>query len=133
MRILNRKEDMPIVTSMLGRFAGENGLPPPVLHDLNVVLDEALNNIIAHAYDDGVHGEITVRMERRQGAIAITIEDRGRPFDPRQVSAPDLAAPLRSRKVGGLGIHFMRSLMDDITYTRFNDMNRLCLTKKLAT
>lgn len=133
MRILNRWEDMQIATSMLSRFAAENGLPPPILHDLNVVLDEALNNVIAHAYEDGAHDEITVRMELRPGAIAITIEDRGRPFDPRRASAPDLAAPLRARKVGGLGVHFMRSLMDDMTYARAGDTNRLCLIKKFTT
>jgi serine/threonine-protein kinase RsbW len=132
-RILNRWEDMPIVTSMLSRFAGENGLPPPVLHDLNVVLDEALNNIIAHGYEDGADGEIMVRLECRDGEIAMVIEDRGRPFDPRQVSAPDLTAPLHARKVGGLGVHFMRSLMDDLTYTRAGDTNRLCLIKKFTT
>ncbi len=132
-RILNRWEDMPIVTSMLGRFAGENGLPQSVLHDLNVVLDEVLNNIIAYGYEDGAQDEIKVRLERRDGEIVLLIEDQGRPFDPRQVSAPDLIAPLHARKVGGLGVHFMRSLMDDLTYTRAGDTNRLCLTKKFTT
>ena len=131
--ILNRWEDMPIVTSMLSRFAAENGLPPPVLHDLNVVLDEALNNIIAHGYADGAQDEITVRLECRDGEFAMLIEDQGQPFDPGQVPAPDLAAPLRVRKVGGLGVHFMRTLMDDLTYTRTGNTNRLCLIKKFTT
>jgi anti-sigma regulatory factor (Ser/Thr protein kinase) len=132
-RILNRWDDMPIATSMVSRFGAENGLAPAVLHDLNVVLDEAVNNIIAHAYADGAQGEITVRLELRPDAVDMVIEDRGRPFDPLQVPAPDLAAPLRARKVGGLGVHFMRSLMDDVAYTRVGDTNRLCLTKKFTT
>jgi serine/threonine-protein kinase RsbW len=124
---------MLIVTSMLSRFAGENGLPPQVVHDLNVVLDEALNNIIAHGYQDDAQDEIKVRLECREGEIAIVIEDQGRPFDPRQISAPDLIAPLHARKIGGLGVHFMRNLMDDLTYTRVGNTNRLYLLKKFAT
>jgi serine/threonine-protein kinase RsbW len=131
-RILNRWDDMPVATSMLNRFGADNGLAPSVLHNLNVVLDEALNNIIAYGYDEGAHGDIMVRLEYRDDRIELVIEDRGRMFDPRQVPSPDLDAPLRARKVGGLGVHFMRSLMDDITYTRVGDKNRLMLTKKLT-
>lgn len=131
-RILNRWDKMPIATSMLSRFADANGVAPPVLHDLNVALDEALNNIIAYAYEEGVQGEITVRLEYRTSDIVMVFEDRGRPFDPLQAPPPELARQLRARKVGGLGIHFMRNLMDDVAYARVDDVNRLRLTKKIT-
>lgn len=131
--ILNRWDDMPIAMSLLNRFCAENGLAAQALHDLNVVLDEALNNIISYGYEQGVAGGIKVRLEIQEDRIAILIEDRGRPFDPRQAPKPSLAGSLRERKVGGLGVHFMRSLMDDVTYTRVGGANRLCLIKKLTT
>jgi serine/threonine-protein kinase RsbW len=131
-RIFNRWDDMPVVTSMLSRFGAAHGLVPPVLHDLHVVLDEALNNIIAYAYGDGARGAITVRLEYRKDEIAMVLEDRGRAFDPLQTPAPELTPPLRTRKVGGLGVHFMRTLMDDVAYARVGDVNQLRLTKKMT-
>jgi anti-sigma regulatory factor (Ser/Thr protein kinase) len=131
-RILNRQEGMPQAVSMISRFVTENGLAPAMQHDLNVVIDEALNNIISYAYDPGSKDEITIRLRHLQDEIVVQIEDRGRPFDPLQAVAPDLDGSLRSRKVGGLGVHFMRSLMDSVSYKRIDGKNQLVLTKKIA-
>ena len=131
-RILNRQEDMPRAVSMISRFVAENGLAPAMLHDLNVVIDEALSNIISYGYETDAEGEITIQLEHRQDEIVVQIEDRGRTFDPLQTVSPDLNATLRTRKVGGLGVHFMRSLMDNASYKRINGKNRLVLTKKIA-
>jgi len=79
-----------------------------------------------------VTSEIKLRLEYRYGEVVMVIEDRGRRFDPTQIPAPDLSGPLTTRKVGGVGIHFMRSLMDDISYTRAAGLNRLRLAKKIA-
>lgn len=132
-RILNRREDMPPVASLVSRFGAENGLPADIFHDLNVVVDEALNNIISYGYGTDAPSEIILRLQWRRDEVTVMIEDRGRPFDPLQVPAPDLSAPLRSREIGGLGIHFIRSLMDDVSYTHSNGVNRLLMTKKIAT
>ena len=131
-RIRNRREDMALAAQTLSRFATENGLPAAILHDLNVVIDEALSNVIAYGYDKDVTSEIKLRLEYRNGEVAMVIEDRGRQFDPTKFPAPDLSGPLTTRKVGGVGIHFMRSLMDDISYTRAAGLNRLRLAKKIA-
>lgn len=123
---------MPLAASILTRFGAQYGLPAPVLHDMNVVLDDALNNIITYGYDAGTESKITIRLEHRQGEVMLLIEDRGRPFDPTQAPAPELGASLQSREVGGLGIHFIRSLMDDVGYSSTDGINRLRMTKKIA-
>lgn len=123
---------MPRAVSMISRFVAENGLAPAMLHDLNVVIDEALNNIISYGYETDAEGEIAIRLEHRQDEIVVQIEDRGRTFDPLQAASPDLNASLRTRKVGGLGVYFMRSLMDNVSYKRIDGKNRLVLTKKIA-
>jgi anti-sigma regulatory factor (Ser/Thr protein kinase) len=131
--ILNRREDMLVVANMVEHFGAENRIALPVLHDVNVVLDEILNNIVAYGYEAGAQSEIAIRLEYRPDvAVIMTIEDRGRPFDPLELPAPDLSEALRHRKVGGLGVHFVRRLMDDVRYARIGDMNLLTLTKKLA-
>ena len=64
-------------------------------------------------------------------ALQAEVEDDGRPFDPLTVAPPDRTAPLAERKIGGLGIHFVRNLMSDVAYQRIGDRNRLVLTKAL--
>ncbi|MGH8701072.1 MAG: ATP-binding protein, partial [Burkholderiales bacterium] len=61
------------------------------------------------------------------------IEDDGVPFNPLAMPAPDVSTPLRERRVGGIGIHFVRSLMDGVAYDRAGERNRLVLTKRLKT
>jgi len=131
-RILNRQEGLPLIAGMVSRFGAENGLAPRILHDVNVVLDEALSNIIAYGYETDVQSEITIRLEYRRDEVVVVIEDRGRPFDPLQAPPPDLSGSVRARKVGGLGVHFLRSLMDDVAYSRRDGVNRLRMTKKIT-
>jgi len=131
-RILNRQEGLPLIAGMVSRFGAENGLAPRILHDVNVVLDEALSNIIAYGYETDVQSEITIRLEYSQDEMVVVIEDRGRPFDPLQAPPPDLNGSVRTRKVGGLGVHFLRSLMDDVAYSRRDGVNRLRMTKKIT-
>jgi serine/threonine-protein kinase RsbW len=130
-RIRNRHAEMPAVVGMVERFGAEHRIPRNVVNDLNVALDEVLNNIISYAYLPGEQSDILVRLTMRPGEITVEIEDRGGPFDPLEAPLPDLSAPLRERKVGGLGIHFVKQLMDDVAYARVADTNRLRLRKRL--
>jgi anti-sigma regulatory factor (Ser/Thr protein kinase) len=129
-RILNRREDLALVNGAVERFAAENGITGGTLHDLNVALDEALSNIISYAFEKDIDSEIAIRMEQLPGEVVIVIEDRGSPFDPTQGALPDMTAPLHARKVGGLGVHFIRSLMDEVSYARNDGVNTLRLMKR---
>jgi serine/threonine-protein kinase RsbW len=131
-RIPNRIEVMPSVVAMVETFGAEHGVPRIVVNDLNLALDEALNNIISHAYAPGAEGEIAVRILLRSGEIVAEIEDAGKPFDPLAAPAPDFSVPVRGRKPGGLGIYFMKSLMDHVAYVRRDGMNRLRLCKRFT-
>jgi serine/threonine-protein kinase RsbW len=65
--------------------------------------------------------------------FVVTIRDRGKPFDPSSVPAPDLHADLGERRVGGLGIYFMRKMMDEVSYSLDAEGgNELTMRKKLA-
>jgi serine/threonine-protein kinase RsbW len=129
-RIPNRRDKMPEVGAMIESFVQAQGGSRETVHDLAVVLDEVLNNIIAYGYGPGERGDILVRATVRDGRIVVEVEDSGRPFDPLTAPAPDLTAPLRDRKVGGLGILFVKELMDDIAYARVGGTNRLRLSKR---
>jgi serine/threonine-protein kinase RsbW len=131
-RIANRRDEMPAIVRMVEGFGAEHRVPRTILNDLIVALDEALDNIISYGYEPGERSEIMVRLASATGEIVVEIEDAGRPFDPLQAPTPDLSGSLRERKVGGLGIHFIKNLVDEVTYDRIAGRNRLRLSKRLA-
>jgi len=122
---------MSHVEQVIDRAASEYGLSNAVQTDLRIALDEVVTNILKYAYaDDGVH-ELTIRCELRDGSLETTIEDDGVAFDPLLVPAPDLRAPIETRKVGGLGVHFVKNLMSAVRYERTQGRNRLTLSQRL--
>jgi serine/threonine-protein kinase RsbW len=131
-RIVNRWDEMPAIARMVEAFGAEHRVPPAIVNDLNVALDEALNNIISYGYEPGERSDIMVRLTCAAEEIVVEIVDAGRRFDPLQAPAPDLSGSLRERKVGGLGIHFIKNLVDEVTYDRIAGYNRLRLRKRLA-
>ena len=66
-------------------------------------------------------------------SVTIEIVDGGRPFDPlNDAPAPDLTSGVADRRLGGLGVHFVRTLMDDVQYERSAGKNRLkMVTRKV--
>jgi serine/threonine-protein kinase RsbW len=96
-----------------------------------MALDEAFSNVVEHAYADTAPGDVEVSWFVEDGAFVVVLRDWGQIFDPMSVPEPDLAASLEERKLGGLGLHFMRSLMDSVHYTFDQDGNWLRMTKAL--
>jgi anti-sigma regulatory factor (Ser/Thr protein kinase) len=131
-KIINRREEMPAVVTMVEGFGIAHGTPAQAVNVINLALDEVLSNIISYGYGPEERGEILIRLAHRPGEILVEVEDTGRPFDPIQAPPPELLADLQSRRVGGLGIHFIKSLMDEVRYIRVDGKNRLQLRKKLA-
>ena len=131
--IVNRLDELARVTGLVDQLAVAHRLSPDVVADMNVALDEILSNIITHAYaDDGVH-EIRIRLTVYDDVLVAEVEDDGRPFDPVKASPPKPGASLRERSIGGLGIHFVKNLMTEVTYSRTRDRNHLLLKKRLRT
>jgi anti-sigma regulatory factor (Ser/Thr protein kinase) len=114
------------------RFGAAQRLPTDIVNALQVALDEIVTNAITHGYAPGVRGEIAVRLRRRPDGIVLEIEDDGAPFDPLQAPPPNLGLPAAERPVGGLGIHFVRDLMDEVSYARRDGRNVLKLVKNLG-
>jgi serine/threonine-protein kinase RsbW len=93
-------------------------------------VDEAVSNIIEHAYGGEGIGEIVCNCQAIEDGIQIILEDFGAPFDPSCVPMPDLAAQLKNRKNHGLGYFLMCQLMDDVQFEFTTSSNKLTLTKK---
>ncbi len=97
----------------------------------NLIFDEVLNNVISYAYhDDGDH-DIEIRMELAGERLLVTLADDGVPFNPLSVMAPRTDLALEEREIGGLGIHLVRNLVDEVSYQRRIDKNVLTLMSHL--
>jgi len=131
--IRNRREELAQVVDAVDRFADEHRLAKNVVGDLQVALSEILTNIVDYGYTDDAEHEIRIRLRVIGNVLEATIEDDGIPFNPLQKDAPDVSAPLKERRIGGLGIHFVKNLMDETRYDRVGDQNCLVLRKNLKT
>ena len=131
--IVNRLSEVARVAELIDRFGAEHHLARGVLADIQVALDEVLTNIINYAYADNAEHEIRICFEVLGNMLEAVIEDDGMPFDPLASPAPDVSAPLHERRVGGVGLHFVRNLMSEVTYDRVGNRNRLVLKKQLTT
>ncbi len=59
------------------------------------------------------------------------LTDNGRPFNPFGTAPPDVALSIEQREIGGLGIHLVRQMMDEVSYHRRTDHNVVILAKLL--
>ena len=132
LRLANDLAGLAQLAERVEGFGAAQRLPASVVNALNVVLDEAVSNAINHGYAAGVRGEIAVRLRRAHDRVSVEVEDDGRPFDPLQAPPPDLSLPLDQRPIGGLGIHLIRNLMDEISYARVGGRNVFKMVKRLS-
>jgi anti-sigma regulatory factor (Ser/Thr protein kinase) len=113
-------------------FADAHALPASVRRSVNVVLDELLTNTISYGFAGRSGGEVTIEAELRADRLSVTLTDDGKPFDPFGLASPDTALPVQERRIGGLGLHLVRQLMDDVSYRRRADRNVVVLAKNLT-
>jgi anti-sigma regulatory factor (Ser/Thr protein kinase) len=124
--------DLARVSALLDELARAHRLDADAVADMQVALDEILSNILENGFADGRAHRIDVALSVDGDRLTAEVEDDCAAFDPLSVPPPELETPLKDRRVGGLGVHFVRSLMSQVSYTRVGARNRLVLTKSLA-
>ena len=121
--------------SRLNMFVEEIGeefsLAPDVTFNLNLVLEEAVVNIINYAYPKEEHQTIYLSARLRNGSIVLVLTDTGKEFDPTMVPEADITLSADERQIGGLGIFLIRQIMNEVKYERIEGKNVLTLEKKL--
>jgi len=127
--VKNRIEDLLRVNSLFESFATQHDINGRLRYHLLVSIEEILTNIIKYGFDEeGVH-PIHITFRRVEEQIEMEFEDRGREFNPLEIGGPDLDIPLEERKLGGLGIHLVKKMVDEAKYRREGDRNILLLRK----
>ena len=116
----------------LEEFGQKFGLSKKLIFEINLALDELFTNIISYGFQDDREHIVRVTLTPENDQLCLCIEDDGKPFNPIEFEGPDVACSVEECKIGGLGIHIMKRLMDEICYERCDDKNVLNLKKKIS-
>lgn len=131
-RLANRLDEIERLAGVIEAFGAKHQLPDAVIFAFNLSLDEIVTNIISYAFADVQEHPIDVRLSLKGDVLMAEVTDSGRPFNPIDVPPPDLDAPLEERRIGGLGIHIVREMMDTLEYAREGERNILRLSKRVG-
>lgn len=125
-----RYESLANIAELVRSAAKESGLGYTAIFELETAVDEAVSNIIEHAYGGEGIGEIWCSCAPQKDGLLVTLIDHGQPFDPACVPIPDVKALLKDRKNNGLGYFMMCQLVDKVEFVFDKEQNRLTLFKK---
>ncbi len=135
LKIPNETSHLARVREAVREVVAEGGFPETELNRLTLAVDESVTNIMEHAYEDDLEGEmfIEVSLSASDSEFTASIRDRGKAFDPTDVPAPDLSHHVAEGRRHGLGIFLMRRIMDEVSYTSDPDgRNELKLMKRAS-
>ena len=132
MTLANDLAEHSRLAAELVRFITGFGFAETDLLPFEIAFDEILTNICRYAWTDAGQHSIEVAATLADDRLTVTFTDDGHAFDPLETVAPELDHDIEEREMGGLGIHLVRELMDEVRYTREGDTNRLTLSKRLG-
>lgn len=132
LRIRNSIEAMVSANETATEWLEAHHVPsePAFLATLSV--EELVSNCIKYGYDDKGEHVIDLDILVEDDRLVITFTDDGRAFNPLEAPEPDLTLALEDRPIGGLGLHLLRSMSDEMTYERRDGLNRVTLVKSLT-
>jgi serine phosphatase RsbU (regulator of sigma subunit)/anti-sigma regulatory factor (Ser/Thr protein kinase) len=125
--LLAESKNLIKVRAFVVKYGRKMGLLPKQVSELKLAVDEAVSNIIRHAYG-GAKGYFQIEMIKLQSAVKLKIIDQGVEFDWYSVLEPDLYKYVETRRKGGLGIWLIKKLIDEVEYQRVEDNNVLTMT-----
>lgn len=124
------RDELDRINAAVDSLAEQDDWPADLVFRVRLVLEEWNLNVMDHGHDDDTH-EIDIELTSDADEVTIEIVDGGKPFDPlNDAPAPDLTSAVGERRVGGLGVHFMRELMDEVLYKRESGKNHLKLVTR---
>ena len=108
------------------------GFSNDIAYKIALAVDEACSNLIKHSFKFDSKKTISISIETERNAFTVIISDYGNPFDPNNISSPNMKEYFEHFNRGGLGVHIMKSVMDEISYIpsqNIDSSNKLILRK----
>ena len=127
----NDISEIPRLATFLDEIADELSLPMDLVFNLNLVLEEAVSNVIMYAYPKDVTNDILLTARADGSSLIFTLTDSGEEFDPTQVPDADVTLSAEERQIGGLGIFLIRNIMNKVEHQRIEGKNVFTLTKEI--
>jgi serine/threonine-protein kinase RsbW len=109
-------ESLAAIDRFVAEAAEEAGFDNGTVYQVRLAVDEACSNIIKHAYGGEGRGVIECSCHTRDDDLTVVLRDQGQPFDPESVPPPNLSGDLEERTGGGLGLYFIREIMDEVDF-----------------
>ena len=116
LRIKNDIHELSMMNQFLEEAGEELGLSTAFMMSLNLVMEEAVSNIIFYAYKGDVEDAVDISLVREGGELIVTLIDHGIAFDPTLRKDPDITLSAEDRPIGGLGIFLIKKIMDEVSY-----------------
>jgi anti-sigma regulatory factor (Ser/Thr protein kinase) len=129
--IENQIEEIPALAEKIDELAEKWELSQVLAMNINLVIEEALSNIIFYAFKDKGKHEIKISVSLANKKLIIKTVDYGIPFDPLSLQQPDINLPAEERPIGGLGVFLISQIMDEMFYERQMNQNILTLNKNI--
>ncbi|MFD2233870.1 ATP-binding protein [Phaeospirillum tilakii] len=127
----NRTDEVARLLAAFEAFAAGHGLPHKVTMQVMLALEELAVNIVRHAFPEGGRHRIEIGLELGADHLVCDLRDDGLAFDPfAQAPPPDLTGSTAERRVGGLGVHLVRRMMDEVAYRRDGGINHTRAVKR---
>ncbi len=124
--------NIPVATDFVGEHLERYACPPKAQAQINIAMDEILSNIVRYGnLPPKAQINIQVEIAENPRAVILRFCDGGVPFNPLLSKSPTVNAPLEMREVGGLGIHLLKQMMDDVSYEYKDSQNIFCIKKIL--
>ena len=129
--LTNNISEISRLNEFVEEIGNEFSLSPDVVFNLNLVLEEAVVNIINYAYPKEEHETIYLSARLHEGSVVLVLTDTGKEFDPTLAPEVDITLSADERPIGGLGIFLIRQIMNEVRYERIDGKNVLTLEKKI--
>ncbi|MCX6152485.1 MAG: ATP-binding protein [Ignavibacteriales bacterium] len=127
----NNINEITRLGEIIDDFGKSYNLPATLINTINLSLDEIITNTISYGYsDDSVH-QILLKLEISDGYIIATVQDDANLFNILESTEVKPDIPLDEKPIGGLGLHLVRTLIDEIKYERKENKNITILKKKI--
>ncbi len=131
LRMETTLDELRRIDESIEEFARTESWSPELEFQVKLVFEEIGINIVNHGHDDDSPHEVEIQIVSDMDTITVEITDDARPFNPlTDTPPPDINASLEDRPVSGLGIHLVRTLMDEVRYRRERGKNLLTLIKR---
>ena len=130
-QLKNALTELDALFRHIERFGNSHALPKKLIFQINLALDELFTNIVSYGYADNNSHWIDFELRLDKGVVTICIKDNGIPFDPVAAPTSSSAPPLENCQIGGLGLHIVKKMMDDISYERKGDQNIITIKKSV--